>query len=42
MDKYLRGDQSQLAGGKMFIPTQAIKKDNVVDFQAKLAKLLAK
>jgi ribose transport system substrate-binding protein len=42
MDKYLRGDQSQLAGGKMFIPTQAIKKDNVADFQAKMAKLKAK
>jgi ribose transport system substrate-binding protein len=40
MDKYLRGDQSQLAGGKMFIPTRAIKKDNVADFQAKLKKLL--
>jgi ribose transport system substrate-binding protein len=40
MDKYLHGDQSQLAGGKMYIPTQAIKKDNVADFQAKLKQLL--
>jgi len=39
MDKYLHGDKSQLAG-KMYIPTQAIKKDNVADFQAKLKQLL--
>ncbi|HSY09308.1 MAG TPA: sugar-binding protein [Candidatus Dormibacteraeota bacterium] len=42
MDKYLRGDKSQLAGGKMYIPTQAIKKDNVADFQAKLKQLLGR
>jgi ribose transport system substrate-binding protein len=40
MDKYLHGDKSQLADGKMYIPTQAIKKDNVADFQAKLKQLL--
>jgi ribose transport system substrate-binding protein len=40
MDKYLRGDKSQLAGGKMFVPTRDIKKDNVADFQAELKKLL--
>jgi ribose transport system substrate-binding protein len=40
MDKYLHGDKTQLAGGKMYIPTQAIKKDNVADFQAQLKKLL--
>jgi len=40
MDKYLRGDKSQLADGKLYIPTQAIKKDNVADFQAKLKQLL--
>lgn len=40
MDKYLDGDKTQLAGGKLYIPTQAIKKDNVADFQAKLKQLL--
>ena len=39
MDKYLHGDKSVLTG-KMYIPTQAIKKDNVADFQAKLKQLL--
>jgi ribose transport system substrate-binding protein len=36
MDKYLHVDTNQLAGGKMFIPTQPIKKDTVADFQAKM------
>jgi ribose transport system substrate-binding protein len=40
MDKYLQGDKTQLAMGKLYIPTQAIKKDNVADFQAKLKQLL--
>jgi ribose transport system substrate-binding protein len=39
MEKYLRGDHSQL-DGKMFIPTRDIKKDNVADFQAGLKKML--
>ena len=39
MEKYLRGDHSQL-GGKMFIPTRDIKKDNVADFQAEVKKML--
>lgn len=39
MDKYLHGDKTQLVG-KMFIPTQAIKKDNVADYQAKKKQLL--
>jgi ribose transport system substrate-binding protein len=39
MDKYLRGDHSQLAG-KMFIPTRDIKKDNVAAYQADLKKIL--
>jgi ribose transport system substrate-binding protein len=39
MEKYLRGDHSQLAG-KMFIPTRAIKKDNVADYQAEVKKIL--
>jgi ribose transport system substrate-binding protein len=42
MDKYLRADKSALAGGKIFIPTLEIKKDNVADFQARLNKLLGK
>jgi ribose transport system substrate-binding protein len=39
MEKYLRGDHPQL-GGKMFIPTRDIKKDNVADFQAEVKKML--
>lgn len=44
MDKYLRGDKSQLSfpNGKMFVPTQAIKKDNIADYQAKKKQLLGK
>ena len=42
MDKYLQGDKSQLAGGKLYIPTQAIKKDNVAEFQAQLKQLLGR
>jgi ribose transport system substrate-binding protein len=33
MGKYLRGDKAQLAAGKIFIPTQAITKDNVALLQ---------
>jgi ribose transport system substrate-binding protein len=39
MDKYQHGDKTQL-NGKMYIPTQAIKKENVGAFQAKLKQLL--
>ena len=42
MDKYLHGDKTALAGGKIFIPTLEIKKDNVADFQARLKTLLGK
>jgi ribose transport system substrate-binding protein len=42
MSKYLRGDKEALAGGKQFIATQNIKKDNVADFQAKLKEILGK
>jgi ribose transport system substrate-binding protein len=42
MDKYLQGDKSQLADGKIFVPTQALKQDNVGEFQAQLKKLLGK
>ncbi len=33
MDKYLHGDKTQLEGGKVFIPTKAITKDNVASLQ---------
>ncbi|HEY5345270.1 MAG TPA: sugar-binding protein [Verrucomicrobiae bacterium] len=39
MDKYLRGDKTQLSG-KIFIPTRNIKKDNVADYQAEVKKIL--
>ncbi|MGH7952705.1 MAG: sugar-binding protein [Limisphaerales bacterium] len=38
MDKYLHGDKSQLSG-KIYIPTRAITKDNVAEFQAQQKKL---
>ena len=41
MEKYLKGDKSQLEG-KMFIPTRDIKKDNVEDYQAEVKKILGK
>jgi ribose transport system substrate-binding protein len=40
MGKYLRGDKTQLAGGKIFITTHAITKDNVAAYQASLKALL--
>jgi ribose transport system substrate-binding protein len=33
MDKYLHGDKTQLAGGKILIPTKAITRKNVAAFQ---------
>jgi ribose transport system substrate-binding protein len=42
MAKYLGGDKSALAAGKLIIPTLEIKKDNVADFQARLKKLQGK
>jgi ribose transport system substrate-binding protein len=42
MDQYLHGDTNVLAGGKIFIPTQAIKQDNVAEFQARLKSILGK
>jgi ribose transport system substrate-binding protein len=39
MEKYLRGDHSQL-NGKMFISTRDIKKDNVADYQAEVKNIL--
>ncbi|HEY5044069.1 MAG TPA: sugar-binding protein [Verrucomicrobiae bacterium] len=41
MDKYLKGDKSQLSG-KIFIPTRDIKKDNIADYQAEVKKILGK
>jgi ribose transport system substrate-binding protein len=40
MEKYLKGDKTQLSG-KIFIPVREIKKDNVADYQAELKKILA-
>jgi ribose transport system substrate-binding protein len=40
MDHYLHGDTNALAGGKIFIPTQALKKDNVGAFADNLKKIL--
>jgi len=34
MDKYLGGDKTQLAAGKILIPTRAVTKDNIESFQA--------
>jgi len=42
MDKYLHGDNSQLAGGKIYVPTQALKKDTVGAFSDNLKKILGK
>ena len=36
MDKYLHGDKSQLAAGKVFISTEKVTKDNVAEIQASL------
>lgn len=43
MDKYLRGDKTVFpSSGKLFIPTLAIKKDSVADYQARMKKILGK
>ncbi|HEY5232475.1 MAG TPA: sugar-binding protein [Verrucomicrobiae bacterium] len=39
MEKYLKGDKSQL-GGKIFIPARDIKKDNIADYQVEVKKIL--
>jgi ribose transport system substrate-binding protein len=39
MEKYLKGDKTQLSG-KIFIPVREIKKGNVADYQAELKKIL--
>lgn len=38
--EYLRGDKTQLAGGKLFITSHAVTKDNVAAYQAPLKALL--
>ena len=40
MAKYLRGDKTQLAGGKIFMPSQEVTKDNVAHFQNVLKEVL--
>jgi len=40
MDKYLRGDKTQLSGGKILIPAHAVTKDNIAAFQASLKVIL--
>jgi ribose transport system substrate-binding protein len=42
MDKYLEGDKSALAGGKLIIPTRNIKKAEVTEFWANLKKITGK
>ncbi len=37
MEKYLRGDKTQLAGGKILISSRTVTKDDVAAFQAKLS-----
>jgi ribose transport system substrate-binding protein len=40
MAKYLEGDKQALAAGKIIVPTRAIKKADVAEFQATLKKIL--
>lgn len=40
MSKYLQGDKSGLAEGKVIVPTRSVKKENVAEFQATLKKIL--
>ena len=41
MDKYLRGDKTQLAGGKILIPSRTLtNKEEVIEFQASRKGLL--
>jgi ribose transport system substrate-binding protein len=42
MAQYLRGDTTVLAGGKQIVPTLSVKKENVVEFQARLKSILGK
>jgi ribose transport system substrate-binding protein len=40
MDKYLGGDTNVFGGGKIYIPTREIKKDDVAAYQAEQKKIL--
>lgn len=40
MDEYLQGQTNVFSAGKIFIPTRAIKKDNVADYQAQQKQIL--
>ena len=42
MEKYLRGDKTQLADGKILLPSRSLTKDKVEDFQAWRKTLLLK
>ncbi len=42
MGEYLRGDKTQLAAGKIFIPTKSVTKNNVADYQIELKIILEK
>jgi ribose transport system substrate-binding protein len=42
MEKYLRGDKTQLAEGKILLPSRALTKDKVEEFQAWRKTLLLK
>ena len=40
MNKYLRGDKTQLAGGKILIPARAVTRENVAYFQEERKNML--
>jgi ribose transport system substrate-binding protein len=42
MSKYLQGDKTALAEGKVIVPTRSVKKEDVAEFQATLKKILGK
>jgi ribose transport system substrate-binding protein len=42
MGAYLRGDKTQLAGGKILLPTRVVTRDSVADFQTELKNILEK
>jgi ribose transport system substrate-binding protein len=41
MEKYLRGDKAQLAGGKILLPSRTVTKDDLSEFQAWQKSLLS-
>jgi hypothetical protein len=42
MERYLRGDKTQLAGGKFLIPSRPITQKNIVNFMEDQQALLVK